>query len=156
MATTVFELHGTRELADSREVQELKLATVFTTAIREFLTNNELLQELIRMDAAEAICDQKEDIQTVITKNLGNREIRTIINVIATKACNSFAVSWSNSINKINLKKRVIKKITKRAKTRKARIIIMKKHIVMKSVKQHGIIRIRRYRKKNFTNANVL
>lgn len=62
------------------------MALLFPTAMKEFLTDNNLLWELIRIDNVEAICFQKEDIQLVITKNLCTTETRNLIAAIATKA----------------------------------------------------------------------
>lgn len=89
----VLELLGTKESVESIEAQQTKLALLFTTAMKELLVDNHLLRELIWIDAVEAVRFQKDDIQSLITKNLGTKDIRSLINAIATKACNSFAAS---------------------------------------------------------------
>ena len=48
-------------------------------------------------DAVEVIWFQKDGIQSIITKYLGTKELRSLITVIATKACNSFAAIWEHS-----------------------------------------------------------
>ena len=45
----------------------------------------------------EAVRFQKDDIQSLITKNSGTKEIRSLIDAIARKACNAFAASQENS-----------------------------------------------------------
>ena len=67
--------------------------------MKEFLAKKNLLRELIQKDAAEAIRFQKDNIQSLITKNLGTKESCSLIGAIATNTCNSFAASWDNSNN---------------------------------------------------------
>ena len=48
LTTAVLELLGTQESPELKKKQEMKLANLFTTATKEFLTDENMFQKLIR------------------------------------------------------------------------------------------------------------
>ena len=91
-----WKLESTQSTNIDNNESPIPVSQLFTAAMKEFLANNDLLREIIKNDATEAVRFQKDDIQTLITKNLGTKEIRSLIYAIARKTCNAFAASWEH------------------------------------------------------------